>query len=300
VLGLSQAPLNLSCLLRHLGGGKGTLQGSGRSILEVHDIKKSFFKRGASKRKQETVEVLGGVNFTLKEGSFTSVVGPSGCGKTTLLRIVDGLIQPDSGEVKFDGKPVTSPHPKMAFVFQLFGLLPWRTVMKNVEFGLELRNVDATEREAVAKKYIELVGLAGFENHFAHELSGGMQQRVGLARALSVDPDVLLMDEPFASVDMQTREILQRQLLQIMKGEVRKTTLFVTHNIDEAIYLSDEIVLLSTLPGTVKEIIEVNLPGERWKYDPRTVPEFAQLRHRIWKFLENEIMEKNLFGSITK
>lgn len=169
--------------------------------------------------------------------------------------------------------------------------------MKNVEFGLELRGINSVEREAVAKKYIDVVGLNGFESHYVHEISGGMQQRVGLARALSVDPDVLLMDEPFASVDMQTREILQRQLLQIVKGEVPKTTLFVTHNIDEAIYLSDEIVLLCTRPGKVKEVIEVDLPPERWKYDPRANPEYAQLRHQLWKFLENEIMEKGLFGT---
>ncbi len=276
------------------------MQGSGRSIVEVHDIKKSFFKRGTSNRKAEVVEVLNGVDFRLKEGSFTSIIGPSGCGKTTLLRIVDGLIRQDSGEVIFNGELVTAPPSKMAFVFQQFGLLPWRTVMKNVEFGLELRGVNTAERAAVAKKYVDVVGLNGFENHYVHEISGGMQQRVGLARALTVDPDVLLMDEPFASVDMQTREILQRQLLQIVKGQVPKTTLFVTHNIDEAIYLSDEIVLLCTRPGRVKDVIGVDLPPQRWKYDPRSTPEYIELRHRIWKFLENEIMEKGLFGSNTE
>jgi NitT/TauT family transport system ATP-binding protein len=266
----------------------------------VHDITKSFFKRGTSNRKAQLVEVLGGVNFGIREGSFTSIIGPSGCGKTTLLRIIDGLIKQDSGEVIFNEKPVTCPPPKMGFVFQQFGLLPWRTVTKNVEFGLELRGVSTTEREAAAKKYIDVVGLKGFENHYVHEISGGMQQRVGLARALSVDPDVLLMDEPFASVDMQTREILQRQLLQIVKGEVPKTTLFVTHNIDEAIYLSDEIILLCTRPGVVRETMPVNLPPERWKYDPRATSEYADLRNKIWKFLENEIMEKGLFGANTE
>ncbi len=243
------------------------------------------------------MEVLGGVSFDLKSGTFTSIIGPSGCGKTTLLRIIDGLLPADSGEVFFKGELVTSPPPKMGFVFQGFGLLPWRTVQKNVEFGLELRGVDESERVEIARKYIQVVGLAGFENHYVHEISGGMQQRVGLARALSIDPDVLLMDEPFASVDMQTREILQKQLLQIVKGSVPKTTLFVTHNIDEAIYLSDEIVLLTTRPGMVKEVIKVNLPQDRWNYDPRLNPEYARLRNYCWSFLEKEIMEKGVFGS---
>ena len=266
-------------------------------VLQVSSIKKSFVKRASSKRKAERVEVLGGVSFELKSGTFTSIIGPSGCGKTTLLRIIDGLILPDSGEVVFNGSPVTTPPPKMGFVFQGFGLLPWRTVQKNVEFGLEIRGVDPAERTEIAQKYIQVVGLSGFENHYVHEISGGMQQRVGLARALSIDPDVLLMDEPFASVDMQTREILQKQLLQIVKGVVPKTTLFVTHNIDEAIYLSDEIVLLTTRPGMVKEVIPVNLPQDRWKYDPRLNPEYARLRNYCWNFLEKEIMEKGVFGS---
>ena len=266
-------------------------------LLQVSSIRKSFTQRSSSSKKRESVEVLGGVSFELKSGTFTSIIGPSGCGKTTLLRIIDGLIRPDSGEVVFKGEPVTSPPDKMGFVFQGFGLLPWRTVEKNVEFGLELKGVDPTERAEIARKYIQVVGLSGFENHYVHEISGGMQQRVGLARALSIDPDVLLMDEPFASVDMQTREILQKQLLQIIKGTVPKTTLFVTHNIDEAIYLSDEIVLLTTRPGMVKEVIKVNLPQDRWNYDPRLNPEYARLRNYCWTFLEKEIMEKGVFGS---
>jgi NitT/TauT family transport system ATP-binding protein len=268
-----------------------------QKVLQVSGIKKSFSKRSSSTKRTERVEVLGGVSFELKAGSFTSIIGPSGCGKTTLLRIIDGLIPSDEGEVIFNGEPVTSPPPKMGFVFQGFGLLPWRTVQKNVEFGLELRGYDEVERAETARKYIQIVGLSGFENHYVHEISGGMQQRVGLARALSIDPDVLLMDEPFASVDMQTREILQRQLLQIVKGAVPKTTLFVTHNIDEAIYLSDEIILLRTRPGQVKEVIKVNLAAERWKYDPRTEPEYAKLRHYCWSFLEKEIMDKGVFGA---
>jgi NitT/TauT family transport system ATP-binding protein len=242
------------------------------------------------------MKVLGGVSFELGRGSFTSIIGPSGCGKTTLLRIIDGLTKPDSGEVIFNGETVVAPPERMGFVFQQFGLLPWRTVIKNVEFGLELKGTDPDERKHIAQKYIQVVGLKGFENHYVHEISAGMQQRVGLARALAIDPDVLLMDEPFASIDMQTREILQRQLLQIVKGDIAKTTLFVTHNVDEAIYLSDEILLLSTNPAEVKEIIKVELPKDRWSYDIRTVAEYSELRSKIWKFLEKEIMAASGFG----
>lgn len=258
------------------------------SLLKVENVSKTFYKEGKANK------VLEDVTFELKNGSLTSIIGPSGCGKTTLLRIVDGLISPDTGSVTFKGTAVTSPPKKMGFVFQQFGLLPWRTIRKNVEFGLELRGVPEEERHSKAMEYVHIVGLEGFENHFPHEVSGGMQQRAGLARALSIDPDVLLMDEPFASVDMQTREILQKQLLKIVKGEVPKTTLFVTHNIDEAIYLSDEIVLLSARPSVVQEIIKVNLPPERWKYDPRSDPEYVRIRNHVWGFLERIILEKGL------
>jgi len=268
------------------------------SLISVQEVTKSFRKKGAIGGKDESFVVLGGVTFELKRGSFTSVIGPSGCGKTTLFRIIDGLIRPDSGRVLFNGEPVSAPPPKMGFVFQQFGLLPWRTVLKNVEFGLELRGVDSGERERVARKYVGIVGLKGFENHYVHEISAGMQQRVGLARALTIDPDVLLMDEPFASVDEQTRQILQKQLLQIVKGTVQKTTLFVTHNVDEAIALSDEIVLLGNRPARVKEVVSVNLPPERWTYDIRSDPEYGRLWQKIWKFLEDEIMKTGGFGSV--
>jgi NitT/TauT family transport system ATP-binding protein len=265
------------------------------AIVTVSDVSMSFEKQGKKGHEILYEDVLRGVTFDLKAGSLTSIIGPSGCGKTTLLRIIDGLVEPTSGEVIFDGTPVRSPPEKMGFVFQQFGLLPWRSVIKNVEFGLELRGISSQERRDIAEKYLQIVGLKGFENHYVHELSGGMQQRVGLARALAIDPEVLLMDEPFASIDEQTREILQRQLLQIVKGVSPKTTLLVTHNVDEAIFLSDEIVLLSTRPGTVKEVIPVDLPPERWTYDLRSRPEYANLRGRIWKFLEREIIQKGGF-----
>jgi NitT/TauT family transport system ATP-binding protein len=269
---------------------------SGEPVVKVEGVSKSFLKR--ERGRSEVVKVLEDVNFELRGGSFVSIVGPSGCGKTTLLHIVDGLLKPDSGKVIFNGEEVTSPPAKMGFVFQQFGLLPWRNVLKNVEFGLELRGVDPGDRSEIARKYIDIVGLRGFENQFVHEISSGMQQRVGLARALSIDPDVLLMDEPFASIDMQTREILQRQLLQIVKGSVPKTTLFITHNVEEAVYLSDEILLLGTRPAKVREVVKVNLPSQRWKYDIHSESEYVQLRKKIWKFLEKEIMESGGFGSL--
>jgi len=260
------------------------------SILRVENVSKTFYKEDKPNK------VLEDVSFELKRGSLTSIIGPSGCGKTTLLRIVDGLLAPDAGKIVFNDSPVTSPPKKMGFVFQQFGLLPWRTIKKNVEFGLELRGVPEEDRSSKAQKLINIVGLDGFEKHFPHEVSGGMQQRAGLARALSIDPDLLLMDEPFASVDMQTREILQKQLLKIVKGEIPRTTLFVTHNIDEAVYLSDEIILLTARPSVVQEIIRVDLPPERWKYDPRSYPEYARIRNHIWSFLEKVILEKGLLA----
>jgi NitT/TauT family transport system ATP-binding protein len=263
-------------------------------LVQVDQVAKSFPSK--SKSGSETVKVLGSVSFALKKGSFTSIIGPSGCGKTTLLKIIDGLIKPDSGRVLFEGNAVHAPPEKMGFVFQQFGLLPWRTVIKNVEFGLELKGVDPDERREISQKYLEVVGLNGFENHLVHEISAGMQQRVGLARALAIDPDVLLMDEPFASIDMQTREILQRQLLQIVKGSDPKTTLFVTHNVDEAIFLSDEILLLGTRPAEIKGTLRVDLPPNRPDYDVRTTEGYAELRSKIWKFLERELMEKSGFG----
>jgi NitT/TauT family transport system ATP-binding protein len=258
------------------------------SVLRSEQISKSFEKGG------KVIDVLQNVTFSVKKGSFTSIIGPSGCGKTTLLRILDGLIKPDSGTVYFDAKPVTSPPTKIGFVFQQFNLLPWRTVLGNIEFGLKIRGVEENKRLQIAARYIDLMGLRGFENHYPHEISGGMQQRVGIARALSIEPDLLLMDEPFASVDMQTREILQKELLRIVKGQLPKTTLFVTHNIDEAIFLSDEIILLEARPGKVRETIQVTLPPERWKYDPRSNPEYTRIRNHIWSFLEDEIKTKEL------
>jgi len=210
--------------------------------------------RGVSKVYDGGVEALNDIGLDFPEGQLTTLLGPSGCGKTTLLKIIAGLIAPTSGSVKVEGREVTGPGPERAFVFQDFALMPWASVMRNVAFGLELRRVARPERERVAQRYIGEVGLKGFENAYPHALSGGMRQRVGLARALAVDAKVLLMDEPFSAVDEQTRRKFQEDLLRLVAQE-RKTFIFVTHSIEEAVYVSDRIVLLSKRPSRVSEIM---------------------------------------------
>jgi NitT/TauT family transport system ATP-binding protein len=201
------------------------------------------------------VRALANFDIDVEDGEFLSIVGPSGCGKSTFLNILLGLIKPDSGDVLIHGKRISGPGTDRAMVFQEFGLLPWRTAQNNIELGLELKKVPSEKRHAVAGRLIDLVGLSGFESHYPHELSGGMKQRVGLARALATDPEVLLMDEPFAALDAQTRDLMQAELLRVWR-EARKTVLFVTHQIDEAIYLSDRVMVMSKRPGRAKKILE--------------------------------------------
>jgi NitT/TauT family transport system ATP-binding protein len=223
---------------------------TGEPIVEV---------RGVSKVYPGGVEALNNISLDFPKGELTTILGPSGCGKTTLLKIIAGLLDATRGEVLVAGRRVTGPGPERAFVFQDFALMPWATVLRNVAFGLELRGVGRSEREAVAAKYIGEVGLKGFEHSFPHALSGGMRQRVGLARALAVAAEVLLMDEPFSAVDEQTRRKFQEDLLALIAHE-RKTFLFVTHSIEEAVYVSDRIVLLSRRPSRVSQIIEPDIP----------------------------------------
>jgi NitT/TauT family transport system ATP-binding protein len=206
--------------------------------------------------------VLDDVSLHVAPGEFVSVVGASGCGKTTLLRIANGLLRPDRGEVRIDGQLLLGPSPRQAFVFQEDLLLPWRSVLANVLFPLELRQAAGRAARDRARRLLQTVGLAGFERSYPHELSVGMRQRVNLARALVVEPGVLLLDEPFAALDAQTREILQDELRRLWDMD-RKTVLFVTHQIDEAVYLSDRVVVLSSRPGRVREIVEIDLPHPR-------------------------------------
>ncbi|PRX38130.1 NitT/TauT family transport system ATP-binding protein [Meinhardsimonia xiamenensis] len=243
--------------------------------------------RGVSKT-YGSVEALRNLSLDFPRGQLTSLLGPSGCGKTTLLKIIAGLLEPTAGEVEVNGHPVTGPGPDRAFVFQDFALLPWATVLRNVAFGLELRGVARSEREAIAEKYIAKVGLSGFEKSYPHELSGGMRQRVGLARALAVDAEVLLMDEPFSAVDEQTRRKFQEDLLELVAQE-RKTFIFVTHSIEEAVYVSDQIAILLPRPSRVSEIIRPEGLRTKDVANIRRDSEYLDIVDRIWASLRSYV-----------
>lgn len=234
------------------------------------------------------VQALQDLSLEFPRGQLTSLLGPSGCGKTTLLKIIAGLLEPNAGEILVDGKPVDGPGPDRAFVFQDFALLPWASVIRNVAFGLELRGVAKSERESIAEKYINDVGLSGFEKSYPHELSGGMRQRVGLARALSVDADVLLMDEPFSAVDEQTRRKFQEDLLSLVANE-NKTFIFVTHSIEEAVYVSDQIAILLPRPSRVSDIIRPTGLREKDMLTIRRDPEYLDIVDEIWASLRSYV-----------
>tara|TARA_B100001059_G_scaffold225656_1_gene253116 strand:- start:183 stop:953 length:771 start_codon:yes stop_codon:yes gene_type:complete len=234
------------------------------------------------------IEALRDLSLDFPKGQLTSLLGPSGCGKTTLLKIIAGLLPATQGEVFVNGSLVTKPGPDRAFVFQDFALMPWASVLRNVAFGLELRGVNKNEREDIAAKYIKDVGLVGFENSFPHELSGGMRQRVGLARALSVDSPVLLMDEPFSAVDEQTRRKFQEDLLNLVKNE-NKTFIFVTHSIEEAVYVSDQIAILLPRPSRVSEIIKPKGFRNKDVDSIRKDSEYLDTVESIWKSLRTYV-----------
>ncbi|GAB1583615.1 ABC transporter ATP-binding protein [Phyllobacterium phragmitis] len=236
--------------------------------------------RGVSKTYAD-VEALRNIDLDFARGKLTTLLGPSGCGKTTLLKIIAGLIPANAGEVRVNGRVVTGPGPERAFVFQDFALMPWATVMRNVAFGLELRGVNQAERRRVAMQYIEKVGLTGFEDKYPHELSGGMRQRVGIARAFAVNADVLLLDEPFSAVDEQNRRKFQEDLLRLIAIE-KKTFIFVTHSIEEAVYVSDRIVLLSPRPGRISQVIDPNIDRSATPDDIRRAPAYLDTVEEIW------------------
>ena len=229
------------------------------------------------------VLALSDINFEVRDNEFVTVIGPSGCGKTTLLRIIAGLIPYQHGEVSIDAHPVIGPGPERAVVFQSFALLPWIDVLGNVTFGLDVRGATKIDSQTKARELIKLVGLEGFERRLPKELSGGMQQRVGLARALAVNPRILLMDEPFGALDEQTRRLLQEQLLQLWERE-RKTVVFITHSMEEAVMLGDRVMLMTPRPGKVKQMIDVPLKRPR-PSDVEKSPAFVEIKEYLWENL---------------
>jgi len=233
--------------------------------------------------------VFDGIDLTIKDREIVSIVGPSGCGKTTLLRSVDGLTRLDSGTVTIDGKVVDGPTPGVSMVFQHFGLFPWKSVYNNVAYGLKLQGASKERIAESVPEYIKMVGLAGFEKSYPHQLSGGMQQRAGLARALAVEPQVLLMDEPFSAIDAQTREILQFELLRIWESRPI-AMMFVTHSIDEAVLMGDRVVVLKGRPSHIHEVIDVGIPHPRNR-DTLKSPRFQDVTAHVWDLLMQEVIE---------
>jgi NitT/TauT family transport system ATP-binding protein len=230
------------------------------------------------------------ISLEVKTGEFMCIVGPSGCGKSTLLDLLAGLTKPSRGQLLLDGKPITGPALDRGIVFQQYALFPWRTALGNVEFGLETKGVPAKERRGIAREYLALVGLSGFEDRHPHELSGGMKQRVAIARSLAFDPEVLMMDEPFAALDAQTRETLQTELLGIWERS-KKTIIFITHGIDEAVYLGQRVAVMTSRPGRIKHIVEVPSELRQTDDDVRSLPEFGRLRHEVWTLLREEVLK---------
>jgi NitT/TauT family transport system ATP-binding protein len=250
--------------------------------LRIENVDKTFNRRG-----KPGVEALRGINLSIEEGEFVAIVGASGSGKSTLLRIIDGLLEPSGGAVYVDGAAVTKPGRDRAMVFQQDALLPWKTVAENVSYGLTLAHAPKAETAKTAQHFVDLAGLGGFEQHYPHQLSGGMRQRVNVARALAVNPKILLLDEPFAALDAQTREIMQTELLHIWQ-ESKKTVVLITHQIDEAVFLSDRVIVFSARPGTVRQEIKVDLPRPR-TLEMKRQPEFVRLVDEIWKLIEDEV-----------
>ncbi|MCQ4041865.1 ABC transporter ATP-binding protein [Streptantibioticus rubrisoli] len=268
--------------------------------IEFEQVRKTFPARtgSAGRRTRDRgadgeFTALDGVNLRMNAGEFVVVVGPSGCGKSTLLDLLGGLARPTGGRILLDGQPVTRPGLDRGIVFQQYALLPWRTALGNVEFGLEATGVPRRERASRAREYLDLVGLAGFESRHPHELSGGMRQRVAIARSLAYDPDVLLMDEPFAALDAQTRESLQDELLRIWQ-RTGKTVVFITHGIEEAVYLGQRVAVMTSRPGRIKQVVPIAFGSRTATDDLRSSPEFARYRHEIWTLLHDEVTKAQL------
>ena len=251
--------------------------------LALDGVRKQFPVRGSN----EKFTAIEDISLELRDGEFLVLVGPSGSGKSTLLDLLGGLSKPTDGRILLDGKPISGPGLDRGIVFQQYALLPWRTALTNIEFGLEAKGVRRRQRRKIAAEYLDLVGLAGFGDRYPHELSGGMKQRVAIARSLAFDPEVLLMDEPFAALDAQTRESLQDELLRIWQA-TGKTILFITHGIDEAVYLGQRVAVLTSRPGRVKAVFDIDIDRDSG-VDVRSSEPFREARHRIWSQLQSEV-----------
>lgn len=243
-------------------------------------------------RERKRLTALRDISLAVYPGEFIVLVGPSGCGKTTFINAISGLVEPWEGSIEVNGKPVTGPGPDRAMVFQDYALMPWRTVESNIRMPFELQKLGLSKEEIDerVRHYINLVDLTGFEKSFPHELSGGMKQRVGIARALVSEPDILLADEPFAAIDAMTREAMQGELERFVT-KTQQTVIFITHSIDEAITLADRIVVISHRPGQIKEVVDVNLPRPRFDYDVKMLPEYGELRDHIWRLVKDEALQ---------
>src|SRR5438132_3271510 len=249
--------------------------------ISFQQVRKEFIVRGEGGGPAHRFTALEDITLDVRPGEFLALVGPSGCGKSTLLDLLGGLTAPTSGRILLDGRPIEGPARDRGIVFQQYALFPWRTAAQNVEFGLDIAGFKAKERRERALHYLELVGLSAFAERYPHELSGGMKQRVAIARSLAFDPEVLLMDEPFAALDAQTRESLQDELLRIWE-HTGKTIVFITHGIDEAVYLGQRVAVLTSRPGRIKQIIDNPLHSTSQEEDLRSTPAFAMARHQIW------------------
>src|SRR4051812_7016715 len=265
--------------------------------IRFEQVRREFFVRGEDGGPGQRFTALEDITLDVRAGEFLALVGPSGCGKSTLLDLLGGLTTPTSGRILLDGRPITGPGRDRGIVFQQYALFPWRTAAENVEFGLDIAGFNATQRREIARHFLDLVGLSGFANRYPHELSGGMKQRVAIARSLAYDPEVLLMDEPFAALDAQTRETLQGELLRIWRT-TGKTIIFITHGIDEAIVLGQRVAVMTSRPGRIKQVIDIPETLRSEADDVRALPEFGHVRHEIWSLLREEVQKGQSNGGV--
>jgi NitT/TauT family transport system ATP-binding protein len=258
--------------------------------ISFQQVRMEFVVRGEGGGPSDRFTALEDITLDVRPGEFLALVGPSGCGKSTLLDLLGGLTAPTSGRILLDGRPIEGPARDRGIVFQQYALFPWRTAAQNVEFGLDIAGLKAKQRREIARHYLDLVGLAAFAERYPHELSGGMKQRVAIARSLAYDPEVLLMDEPFAALDAQTRETLQGELLRIWRA-TGKTIIFITHGIDEAVVLGQRLAVMTSRPGRIKHVVEIPEALRNETEDVRSLPEFGPVRHEVWSLLREEVLK---------